>query len=375
MNQLNVKRFYQLSEKSQIDDPSNLYVVGVENETNCKIPSTEFLTKNIVKSVNSSEDLTLNGVKNNSDCLFVIGTNVTELDLSGVIPSTMNSITVTFTLTLDESNTNEVTIKNVDEILGKLNQSQKNLSGKIIKDSTGNVYISVFKYALGEEGNDWITVNDAGEAVLNFPDETNPTIENIKLGYSAFTKVTGTTGGKIDFYRGLCGCPEVQEIDLTIPKATSTGWSFMGCSKLIYVKVKAPLSTDCYAMFMDLSKLETLEVVLPSVPQLRFFLRSATNLRDFIFNFSSLSTINFAETNEANLTGLQNVTVLEGGLASCTSFIITNSTSLTDESIQNIIDALPDYSGTETSALVSFPPDRLTAEQQTQLNNKGWTWS
>ena len=372
MNQLNVKRFYQLSEKSQIDDPSNLYVVGVENETNCRIPSSEFLTKNIVKSVNSSEDLTLNGVKNNSDCLFVIGTNVTELDLSGIIPSTMNSITVTFTLTLDESNTNEVTIKNVDEILGKLNQSQKTLSGKIIKDSAGNVYISVFKYALGEEGNDWITVNDAGEAVLNFPDETNPLIENIKFGNSSFTKVTGTTGGKTNCNAMFYPCSSVVYIDLACPEATTVMQLCRSCTKVEYAKIYAPKAKSAGQVLGQSRSLVHAILIIPSATDIFSFMYESSKITDFEFDFASVATINMADS---TFKLLQNVTVLDGGLASCTSFIITNSTNLTDESIQNIIDALPDYAGTETSALVSFPPDRLSEEQEAQLAAKNWTWS
>ena len=375
MNQLNVKRFYQLSEKSQIDDPSNLYVVGVENETNRKIPSTEFLTKNIVKSVNSSEDLTLNGVKNNSDCLFVIGTNVTELDLSGIIPSTMNSITVTFTLTLDESNTNEVTIKNVDEVLGKLNQTQKTLSGKIIKDSTGNVYISVFKYALGEEGNDWILVNEAGEATLNFPEESTNELEFFSIGYSRYTKLMGSTNGKINCTTMCWGCSSLTEVDIEVPNGNTSNM-FPNCSSLLKAKIVAPVSTQVNSIFQNDTKLQDAYLYAPSATSYAYMVTNAGKIETFTFNLASISTINFTSSGTmGTLTNLQNITILEGGLASCTSFIITNSTNLTDESIQNIIDALPDYSGTETSALVSFPPDRLSAEQEAQLAAKNWTWS
>lgn len=72
----------------------------------------------------------------------------------------------------------------------------------------------------------------------------------------------------------------------------------------------------------------------------------------------------------------QILTFAKGGLSAVTSFLLYNvQTAINDASIQNIVDTLPDWSGTDTTALVQFPSGRLTAEQQATLTAKGWTWS
>lgn len=132
-------------------------------------------------------------------------------------------------------------------------------------------------------------------------------------------------------------------------------------------------------MFENATSLQRVkETYFPNTTNATCIYNNCTSLSDVDVHFPKLSTINFMTGRSGglgNVTTLENVTVLEGGLAACDAFLIANSTNLTDESIQNIIDALPDHSVAGTPALVGFPPDRLTTEQQTQLSNKGWTWS
>ena len=148
MSQLNTKKFYQLEEKTQIDNASDFYLIGVESQSNYRVSSSNFLPNNVIKNISSASDLTITDIKKNTDYLFVIENGITDLDLSVVIPSSTDNLMITFTLSLDENVQDEVTVKNVDEILGKLNQSQKTLSGKIIKKDS-IVYISTFNNALG----------------------------------------------------------------------------------------------------------------------------------------------------------------------------------------------------------------------------------
>ena len=171
MSQLNTKKFYQLEEKTQIDDASNFYLIGVESQSNYRVSSSNFLPNNVIKNVLSASDLTITDIKKNTDYLFVIKNGITELDLSVVIPSSTDDIMITFTLSLDENVQEEVTVKNLDEVLGKLNQSQKTLSGKIIKKDS-IVYISTFNNALGgditSEGDNTFTGSNVFSGDVNF---------------------------------------------------------------------------------------------------------------------------------------------------------------------------------------------------------------
>lgn len=226
----------------------------------------------------------------------------------------------------------------------------------------------------GSTVDDWITVNDAGEAVLNFPEKSTNDLELFSIGYSRYIKLTGSTGGKINCVAMCWGCGRLKEVDVEVPNGNTSNM-FPNCINLIKAKIIAPVSTQVNSIFQNDVKLQEVYLYTPKATSKDYMVTAAGNIVTFSFNLASFNTVNFTGTGVGNLPKLQNLTILEGGLASCTSFIITNSTNLTDESIQNVIDALPDYSGTETSALVSFPPNRLSTEQQAQLTSKGWTWS
>lgn len=327
-----------------------------------------------------------------------VGTTITAKD--GTI---VNSIVTGSTQCSFIPSVNEVT---VDPDTAKLEQVSRGIAVRSSNNGGGG--------GGGSTGNDWITVNDAGEAVLNFP-------ENV----DSFSKITGTLGGRQNCSQLLSHLNDLKYVDLYLPLATATEeicnestrleyvkliapktntlrYAFGGCVSLqtseisaenseciyaLYTRCKSlktstidfPNASDCAYVFNLNDSLKTATMILPKATILFSSLHGCFALTSLSLNFSSMSTLDFTSTSGngglGNVTTLENVTVLDGGLASCTSFIITNSTNLTDASIQNIIDALPDYSGTETSALVSFPPGRLTTAQQTQLSNKGWTWS
>lgn len=288
-----------------------------------------------------------------------VGTTITAKD--GTI---VNSIVTGSTQCSFIPSVNEVT---VDPDTAKLEQVSRGIAVRSSNNGGGGG---------GSTGNDWITVNDAGEAVLNFPENRDLPI---KFGYSDFTKITGTLGGKLNANYMFYNSENASNIELKLPESKSAYGICWNCLSAETVRLIATNAADCTYAFRGCGKMTDLYIVLPSAINMNGAFIDCTYFITAQCNFASMSTLDFTSTSGTgglgNVPSLENVTVLDGGLASCTSFIITNSTNLTDESIQNIIDALPDYSGTETSALVSFPPDRLTTEQQEQLTNKGWTWS
>lgn len=238
--------------------------------------------------------------------------------------------------------------------------------GPILKPTSGG----------GSSVNDWITVNDAGEAVLNFPEESTNALELFSIGYSRYTKLAGSTAGKISCATMCWGCQELKDVDVEVPNGNTSNM-FPNCINLTKAKVIAPVSIAVNSIFQNDTKLQEVYLYAPKAKHKDYMVTNAANIVTFSFNLASLPTISFAldSSSMGNLPKLKNLAILEGGLASCTSFNVSESTLITAESIQNIIDALPDYSGSGTSALVSFPPDRLTEEQQAQLAAKNWTWS
>ena len=174
-------------------------------------------------------------------------------------------------------------------------------------------------------------------------------------------------------------CSSLTTLTLDLPSATNCGYMCYNCSSLTTLTLDLPSATDCGDICSYCTKLASLTLDLPLATNCRSALNKCTSLTSLSFNFASMTTVNFTSMSgnggPGNVTTLENVTVLEGGLAACTSFNIKNSTNLTDTSIQNIIDALPNYSGTETSALVTFPSGRLSTEQQEAITAKGWTWA
>lgn len=233
--------------------------------------------------------------------------------------------------------------------------------GPILKPTSGG----------GSTVDDWITINDAGEAVLNFPEETNPTIENISLAFSKLTKITGNAGGKLNCL-GLCSrSSTLTYVDIVANKADVSNIC-NGCSKLTYGKIVAENATSLNSLFQS-TPLSEAYVYAPNAQQGLYILPQKT--KKATLYWAKFKTIDFSKTSTNYIPNITDMIILSGGLASCTSFKIPDSPNLTDESIQNIIDTLPNYSSTGTSALVSFPPDRLTAAQQEQLAAKNWTWS
>lgn len=201
------------------------------------------------------------------------------------------------------------------------------ISGQWMRQS-GNVYISVFRHALGKEGNSYVSWSGANntDVTLAIPDDVD-----IPLSFYLrdITSIQGTTGGMTDCSY-LCGnCKSMTIFDLSMPHATK-------CQYMLY----------------------------------------NNTITDITFGLPMMESVDFAGTNGdggiGNLSSLVNVTVLDGGLASCTTFKISNCTKLSATSVQNIIDALPDLTG-QTAGKAYFPSGKVTSAQRSQLTAKNWS--
>ena len=234
----------------------------------------------------------------------------------------------------------------------------------------------------------WGGVNNT-EVTLNIPDDVDiPLTFNL---CEQITSIKGNAGGKTNFKAFCNAAYNLNHFDLIMNNASDCNSLLCSTEKLKSVTLNLPNAIDATDLVSYSTWLEEAYIYIPLATQSRDLLtycqklKTLTLIAPLITDFSvgtnsnlTSITINIASINTFTATAVRtlvNVTILEGGLSSCTSFNISTSTSLTDESIQNIIDALPDYSGTETSALVTFPSGRLSTEQQEAITAKGWTWA
>lgn len=243
----------------------------------------------------------------------------------------------------------------------------------------------------GDTGNSYVTWGGKNytEVTLNIPDDVDiPLTFNLD---EQITSIKGNAGGKTNFKSFcnaaynlayfeltmnkaqncnslLCSTEKLKSVTLNLPNATDIRDLVSYSTWLEEAYIYAPLATQSRDLITYCQKLKTLTLIAPLITE--FSVGTNGNLTSITINIASINT--FVAT---AVRTLENVTILEGGLASCTSFNVSTSTNLTDTSIQNIIDALPDYSTAGTSAVVRFPAGRLTTEQQEAITAKGWTWA
>lgn len=237
------------------------------------------------------------------------------------------------------------------------------------------------------------------EVTVNVPDDVDLPLSFYER---RITKATLKMGGTTKMSNFFYSCPTLEELSIIAPHVENISYFLWG-SKITSINWSFPSATNCDRLCPNNERVITTKLDLPNATVCNYLIYRQTRLNEawinapkatkvqaifgpipvitLSFNLASVATFDLTVADPVNnnqlgrLASLQNLTILDGGLASCTAFNISVSTALTDASIQNIIDALPDYSGTQTSALVSFPPDRLTTEQQEQLAAKNWTWS
>lgn len=305
---------------------------------------------------------------------------VFSTDTSVAIDTVLSVITKQISVGWTVRNTGSTTISvtKLGEEIASVDAGSS-VSGKWIRTSD-SVYISVFKRALGEGGNSYVTWSgeNADEVTLSIPDNIDLPISFYGSDQTSanLTKLSGTTGGKKNIRNFAANNSGLKEASIIFPSATNIAWAFSNCEKLESLHVEAAKTETVGRLMSDCPALKTAYVYAPEAIQYVAWAYNSTNITDLSFNLAKLRTLDFSSVANGQLFLLQNLTILNGGLAACTSFNISALANLTATSIQNIIDALPDYSGTGTSALVTFPPyDILTAEQKTQITNKGWTWS
>ena len=161
-------------------------------------------------------------------------------------------------------------------------------------------------------------------------------------------------------YRMFPDMPNMTSFRTKMPKVTSSA-AFVNGPKLVSVEISASKQAST-TWFGGSSPIETLRLSVPSFQNLNF---SSSG----IGACTPLTTLEFFEDTDAD-------GVMHQPLESCTTVKFYNThTSLSDTSIQNVINALTDYSATSTTALIQLPSGRITEDQKTQITAKGWTWS
>lgn len=225
----------------------------------------------------------------------------------------------------------------------------------------------------GNSGNDYVVWSGEikSEVTLNIPDDVDLPISF--YNQKGLTSISGTTGGKTSLNSLLYSCDNIQHVELYCPNALTLNDFIYYAYYIKSIKVEAPIATTAtnFSYFLGSTSNDYFDmtIIMPKVTSAKnMFSHDVIPKINITLNLASLATIDIGYN-------IVNANILYGGLSSCTSLNLLYSSDITDESIQNIIDALPDYTGTSTSALVTFPADRLTEEQQKQISNKGWTWS
>ena len=238
-------------------------------------------------------------------------------------------------------------------------------------ESTGNITPS-YPAAWGSPK---VFLSDDGETcTVNYSDTDTVAV---KMAYSTFKKVRGSFGGVKDCSHMLESCTSLTSITLDLPSATNCYYMLYNCTSLTSATLNLPSATNCYYMLNRCTSLTSATLNLPSATNCGNMLSGCTSITTLAINIARIATVDFNNLDSANkLATLKNLTILEGGLAACTTFkMYATNTVITDESIQNVVTALPDWSGTSKSATCQFPAGRLTEEQKTTLTAKGWTYT
>ena len=161
-------------------------------------------------------------------------------------------------------------------------------------------------------------------------------------------------------YRMFADMPNMTSFRTKMPKVTSSA-SLVNGPKLVSVEISASKQTS--TNWFRSSPIETLRLSVPSFQKLDFSTSG-------IGACTPLKTLEIFEDTDAD-------GVMHAGLETCTTvkFYATH-TSLSATSVQNIVDAVEDWSASSgVSALMQMPAGKLTEEQKSTLTAKGWTYS
>lgn len=147
----------------------------------------------------------------------------------------------------------------------------------------------------------------------------------------------------------------VKECIAIFPNAKYGRFAFSGCPNIIYIKIDVSNIKDegqytAYNnTFSNCPKLETIDALIDG------------------------SNCSFIDSTFTGCNNLKNVRFVPLSIKSSISF--ANSSLLSDESIQSIIDGLSDVTGEQekkTLSLHSYIIEKLTVEQWSQLDVKNW---
>lgn len=151
-----------------------------------------------------------------------------------------------------------------------------------------------------------------------------------------------------NFLNMFNGCTALTEININTSKGTNFRLMFHSCKSIVQIdNINVSNSTDCYQMFFANEKLTTIS-----------------------------STLNVSKCTEfsgmfAYCQSLINVSFTQNSIKYDISF--GQSSKLSDESIQSIINGLATVSTTRTLKFSSTVINKLTDEQLLQIANKNWS--
>lgn len=179
-------------------------------------------------------------------------------------------------------------------------------------------------------------------------EELNIYSENAK-SYSIGVVMSGNADGFLKSNKFIKKCVAI------FPKATFARHAFNGCTEIIYIKVDFSSMLDSGAVtaynntFSNCPKLETIDAIIDG---------TNCSFEDGTFSYCN---------------NLKNVRFVPLSIKSNTSFM--HSASLSDESIQSIIEGLADLTGqaTKTLTLHADVKAKLTEEQIATITSKNWT--
>ena len=190
-------------------------------------------------------------------------------------------------------------------------------------------------------------------------------ISQLKTGDNMFNNC-GLTSWDKDFpeltsaSQMFTSMPNMTSFRTKMPKVTSSA-SFVNGSKVVSVEISA--SKQASTTWFGSSPIETLRLSVPSFQKLDFSTSG-------IGACTPLETLEIFEDTDAD-------GVMHAGLETCTTIkFYATHTSLSATSVQNIVDAVEDWSASSgVSALMQMPAGELTEEQKSTLTAKGWTYS
>ena len=168
------------------------------------------------------------------------------------------------------------------------------------------------------------------------------------------------------------GAPD-KKFAASVPQCISLGSAFSACSEELDVELTTTTNLRNLENFAYNSKIKTIKFI-GTTERVTTFARFAANAS----NLTSVKNLNFSYATNAGLafsgaSALTEIEIVAGTIEISISF--ADSPSLSDASIQSIVDGLTDLTGStaQTLTLHTDVKAKLTEEQTAAVTAKNWT--